>query len=174
MFILRFVNQKRNCCFIILLFILIAQGRLQSKDPAGRTFTNSLNMKFAKINAGEYKMGSRVRIPDHLTAPLSYPTRDDLISRFPHGNAEYFRVYNDHVAHGDFDEKPVHHVRIAKPFYMGIYEVTNEQFEQYDPTHQALRGRNGFSKADDEAAVFISWNEAKAFCDWLSKKEGLP
>ena len=25
----------------------------------------------------------------------------------------------------------------------------------------------------DEAVVFISWNEAQAFCDWLSKKEGL-
>jgi len=36
------------------------------------------------------------------------------------------------------------------------------------------RGKNGFSREDDEAVVFVSWHEARAFCDWLSKKEGMP
>jgi hypothetical protein len=75
---------------------------------------------------------------------------------------------------GDFDEHPTHTVRISRPFYVGMYEVTNAQYEQFDPAHKKWRGRNGYSKADNEAVVFVSWNDAVAFCRWLSEKENLP
>jgi len=57
---------------------------------------------------------------------------------------------------------------------MGITEVTNAQFEQFHRLHLHIRGKKAFSIDHDEAVVFVSWNEAKAFCDWLSQKEGLP
>ncbi len=75
---------------------------------------------------------------------------------------------------GDLDEKPIHKVKISRDFYMGAYEVTNKQYEKYDPSHKELRGKMGFSKTDNEAAVFISWQDATNFCRWLSEKEGLP
>jgi len=73
---------------------------------------------------------------------------------------------------GDWDERPVHKVTISRPFYMAVTEVTNAQYEQFDPEHRKLRGKLGFSKDDDEAVVFVSWHEAAKFCKWLSKKEG--
>ncbi len=75
---------------------------------------------------------------------------------------------------GDFDERPVHRVRISRPFRMAETEVTNAQYEQFDPSHRKLRGKLGFSKADDEAVVFVSWHEAVRFCQWLAEKEGKP
>jgi len=75
---------------------------------------------------------------------------------------------------GDFDERPVHKVTLTRPFYVAATEVTNAQFEQFDPGHKELRGKRGFSKADDEAVIFVNWHEAAAFCQWLSKKEGKP
>jgi formylglycine-generating enzyme len=73
---------------------------------------------------------------------------------------------------GDYDEKPAHKVNITKEFYMGAVQVTNEQYEQFDPKHKELRNKSGFSKEDNEAAIFVSWHDAVAFCKWLSKKEG--
>ena len=73
---------------------------------------------------------------------------------------------------GDWDERPAHRVRITKSFEMATTEVTNVQYETFDPTHREFRGKLGFSKRGDEAVVFVSWYEAAAFCDWLSKKEG--
>lgn len=72
----------------------------------------------------------------------------------------------------DFDEKPVHKVTLSKPFRMGATEVTNAQYEAFRPEHKTLRGKNGLSLADDEAVVFVSYQDAEAFCEWLSRKEG--
>jgi len=75
---------------------------------------------------------------------------------------------------GDFDEQPVHKVNISRPLYVAATEVTNAQYEQFDPAHKKFRGKRGISKNDDEAVVFVSWHEATQFCQWLSKKEGQP
>lgn len=74
----------------------------------------------------------------------------------------------------DFDESPIHPVTITKPFLMGATEVTNAQYEQFDPGHKALRGKYGLSAGDDEAVIYVSYPEAQAFCEWLSAKEGKP
>jgi len=85
------------------------------------------------------------------------------------------------LAAGDPDERPIRRVTISAPFSIGRFEVTNAQYELYDPTHRALRGKHaardgraGLSSADDEAVIDVSWYEANAFCRWLSDKEGRP
>jgi formylglycine-generating enzyme required for sulfatase activity len=75
---------------------------------------------------------------------------------------------------GDFDERPVHKVNITKPFYMVVTEVTNAQYEQFDPSHKNMRGRHNLSMADNEAVIHISWHDAVKFCRWLGKNEGRP
>jgi len=72
---------------------------------------------------------------------------------------------------GAWDERPVREVTISQPFYLGATELTNAQYEQFDLEHRRLRGKLGYSKDDDEAVVFISWEDAVAFCNWLSRKE---
>jgi len=81
---------------------------------------------------------------------------------------------------GDHDERPVHEVTISQAFYMSETEVTNAQYEQFDPNHAAYRAEqvynNGqrlhISKSDDEAVIYVSWEDANNFCKWLSKIEG--
>jgi formylglycine-generating enzyme len=75
---------------------------------------------------------------------------------------------------GEWDESPRHEVVIGHGFLMGATEVTNAQYEQFSPEHRQLRGKNGFSRADDEPVLFVSWDEANAFCAWLARREGKP
>lgn len=72
----------------------------------------------------------------------------------------------------DYDELPIHKVNITHPFKMSMTEITNAQFEAFRPEHKALRGKNGLSLEDDEAVVYVSYADAMAFCEWLSRKEG--
>jgi formylglycine-generating enzyme required for sulfatase activity len=78
---------------------------------------------------------------------------------------------------------PQHRVRITRPFYIGTTEVTRGQFRQFveaaDYRTEAERnGSNGtwrnpgFEQTDEHPAVHVSWNDAVAFCRWLSHKEG--
>ncbi|MBR3989464.1 MAG: SUMF1/EgtB/PvdO family nonheme iron enzyme [Bacteroidales bacterium] len=57
-------------------------------------------------------------------------------------------------------------------FRMSPTEITNAQYEAFDPSHKAYRGYKGFSKADDEAVIMVNWEEADAYCAWLSRKTG--
>ncbi|NLF73257.1 MAG: SUMF1/EgtB/PvdO family nonheme iron enzyme [Candidatus Anammoximicrobium sp.] len=72
---------------------------------------------------------------------------------------------------GDSDawpgEKPQHLVRITKPFYLGVTEVTQEQYER-------VMGQNpSYFKGDPERPVeMVSWEDAVAFCRKFSEQEG--
>ena len=57
-------------------------------------------------------------------------------------------------------------------FRMSATEITNAQYEAFDPSHKRFRGYKGFSKGDDEAVIMVSWEEACAYCEWLSEKTG--
>ncbi len=77
--------------------------------------------------------------------------------------------------------RPQTQVQIERPFWMGAFEVTNRQYAQFDPqhdsriesTHAACHGVHGWPvNRPDQPVVRVSWNEAMAFCRWLSEKTG--
>jgi formylglycine-generating enzyme required for sulfatase activity/serine/threonine protein kinase len=77
------------------------------------------------------------------------------------------------------DQEQQHRIRITKPFYLGVYEVTQSEFER-------VTGRNPsfFSNSGGQAeaatgvdtsrypAEQVSWYDAVEFCNKLSEKEG--
>jgi len=71
--------------------------------------------------------------------------------------------------HRLFDFHKAHKVRITKPFFMGLTEVTNAQFAILFPNHRADAK---YSPDADSPAVRISWKQAAEFCKLLSKREG--
>ncbi len=145
------------CITLVLGTILAAEV---ARMPTEKQYSNSIGMKFVHIEPGTFDMGYGGQLPQEILAAKEHGGRSIGLSLFGKD--------------GDYDEHPTHKVTITKPFYMGVYEVTNRQYERFDPLHMHLRGKRGFSIDNDEAVVFVSWHQAKAFCDWLSRKEGLP
>lgn len=97
---------------------------------------------------------------------------------------------------GNMAEYPLHRVRITQPFYLGTCEVTVRQYRQFaDATgYRTLAERDpngglsyahlkydrrfnwrtpGFEQSDESPVTIVNWYDAVAFCDWLSKKEGI-
>jgi len=149
------IMRKGKTISIIAGFLLIfkchAAAAMNNPMPKDSTYTNSIDMKLMRIEAGSFRMGFEDKaLPDELTTEKQLrPT-------------------------GDFDEHPSHMVTIKQPFYMACVEVTNAQYELFDPNHKTWRGRRNLSKEDNEAVLFVSWYDAMRFCRWLSRKEGLP
>ncbi|MCE9532230.1 MAG: formylglycine-generating enzyme family protein [Planctomycetes bacterium] len=60
-------------------------------------------------------------------------------------------------------------VSLAKPFYLGETEVTLGQYRRWKKDHRIEGAEDAFN-ADDRPAASISWNDARAFCAWLSEQ----
>jgi len=141
--------------FLGICFCASFSATVQCAEPeTEKPLTNSIGMELVRIHPGSFIMG--FGRPD--------PGTPGLLPK------EMVRA-KGHFPRGDFDEHPDHNVTITKPFYMGIYEVTNAQYEYFDPHHRKLRGRGNYSFNDDEPVVYVSWNNAVEFCRWLSAKE---
>jgi formylglycine-generating enzyme required for sulfatase activity len=142
-----------------------------ARDGNPRTITNSIGMTLNLIQPRKFLMGSDATDPDG-----------------------YYPEFLDNAA----GRKEKHLVRITKPFYLGIHEVTRGQFRRFvDDTayrteaetdgkgghgwnEQAKKiernprynWRNpGFEQTDEHPVVNVSWNDAQKFAAWLSRKE---
>jgi formylglycine-generating enzyme required for sulfatase activity len=69
------------------------------------------------------------------------------------------------------NEKPQHKVRITEPFYLGIHEVTQGQWQAVLGT-SPWRGQKGAKEGPDYPVTYVSWEEVTEFCRMLSAKEG--
>ncbi|MHC4645914.1 MAG: SUMF1/EgtB/PvdO family nonheme iron enzyme [Planctomycetota bacterium] len=137
---------------LLAIIPALAHTAQAAGPPAETEFTNSVGIKLVRIEPGTFQMGQ-------LDRPLP---------------AEVIIPGLDFMREGDFDEKPVHTVTITRPFYMGVFEVTNVQYELFDPEHKKFRGRYGLSNDDDEAVTDVSWYDAQQFCQWLRDLDGRP
>ena len=135
-------------------------------DPLTLDLGDGVRLKLVRIKKGSFLMGSR----------------ESDTEAFP-------------------NEKPQHEVEITKDFLLGKFAVTRGQFAQFvkeadyrtDGERDGKGGwgynaeknevgqypnhtwRNtGVNQTDEHPVVNVSWNDAQAFCKWLSKKTGRP
>jgi len=72
---------------------------------------------------------------------------------------------------GDGDEKPVHRVSLDG-FWMSRFVITNAQYRRFRSSHSSGSWSGKNLNGDSQPAVRVSWNEAKEYCDWLSRLSG--
>ena len=66
-------------------------------------------------------------------------------------------------------EMPQHSVTVSKPFYLGIYEVTQEQWAAVMGSNQSYFKRNDTHRNPMER---VSWDDVQEFIRALNEKEG--
>ena len=105
---------------------------------------NGVSLKLVLIPAGEFKMGGD-ETPEQVVKKCNGVE----------AKAEWFQ-----------NEQPQHRVKITKPFHMGVYVVTQAQYE-------AVMGVNpSHFKGESNPMEQVSWNDAVGFCKKLSEKTG--
>jgi len=58
-----------------------------------------------------------------------------------------------------------------KPVLFSIWETRVSDFEEYLDDHDRKAPNAGFPQEDDHPAVTVKWDDAVAFCKWLTEKE---
>ena len=97
--------------------------------------------------------------PEHITNTIGM-----RLTLIPAG--EFLMGSPDSDPTAESDEKPPHRVRISKPFYLGIHEVTQGQYRAVmgeSPSH--------FKGSDDLPVESVSWLDSVKLCNKLSERE---
>jgi formylglycine-generating enzyme required for sulfatase activity len=80
-------------------------------------------------------------------------------------------LMGDNFNDGEIDEQPVHTVYLDA-FKMSKYEITFDQYDLFcDETRRRKPDDRGWSRGN-RPVINVKWDDANAFCDWLSKKTG--
>jgi formylglycine-generating enzyme required for sulfatase activity len=66
-----------------------------------------------------------------------------------------------------------HAVDLKRRFYVGLREVTNTEFRQFRPDHRSGFILENTLDLDRQPVVNVSWQDAAAYCNWLSAQDGL-
>lgn len=72
----------------------------------------------------------------------------------------------------DVTEKPAHRVTISKPFAIGKYEVTVEQWEACVAANACPRIGTETASPPNAPMRDVSWDDAQQYVQWLSKLSG--
>ncbi len=69
-------------------------------------------------------------------------------------------------------EAPQHDVQIAKPFAMGVYVVTFDDYDYFCKNTQRKKpGSQGWGR-EKRPVINVSWEDARDYCMWLSEQTG--
>lgn len=143
-----------------------------------------------------YSPVSAVLIAAALAAwafPSASPAEDKPPPRFPFGGDEAKKFQGDYarasglplemtnavgmklslIPPGTFEMGPngsKYRVRLSKPFYAGGTEVTLGQYRAFQKEHRVEGADDEFNE-DDRPAAMVSWDDARAFCAWLSSRD---
>ena len=103
------------------------------------------------------------------STPLVAPTRPpDNMVFIQGGSFEMGDTFGD----GRDSEKPVHTVTVSD-FYLAIHETTFDEFDVFcESTGREKPGDEDWGRGR-RPVINVSWNDAVAYCNWLSRQEQL-
>jgi len=135
------------------LKLVAAHGFPPSGGPTGRV-KEIEGIRFVEIGTGYFRMGSWFNC-----------TKGDSLGRI----CKAFHLPWGKQSKEDGDEVPVRWVEIRQPYWIADCELTNAQYERFDPEHE----RSEFSKGNDDPVAEVRWADAQAYCKWLAARSGL-
>jgi len=170
---------KRLLVCLLLVGVVGCGENEQESSPGGA----QSNANLTACPDCEKEVSKRATACPHCGAPLSYtPTRPQKVDKttvnsigmkltlIPAG--EFQMGSPDSDSDAENDDKPQHLVKISKPFYLGVYEVTQQQYEKVMGA-RPWQGKDYVKEGPDYPAVYVNHGDAVEFCRRLSKQEGV-
>ncbi len=167
-------SQRQSAASTVVLNNTQIPTTLQTQSPKSRSQPTSHRVEFALVTVNSKGEGDRQKNRRGQAEYISFNLGrgiDLKLVKIPAGKflmgtsttdiAHLTQKFGDHFQ----DEQPQHHVTLQE-FYLGMYPVTQAQW-------QAIMAHPTSIMRDNRPKVWISWNEAQAFCEKLSDRVGM-
>jgi formylglycine-generating enzyme required for sulfatase activity len=136
------------------------------------TYTGTVTPALGLERLVEYKLISADRGAALQESAPTISTKSDYVLRLVPGGT--FMMGSERREQGRRPNEGLRPVTLKRPFYIGVTEVTNADFRAFRPEHVSGHIESKSFDLDAQPVVQVSWNDAAAFCNWLSEREGLP
>ena len=152
------------------LDLLAVPQRIQIVKDGYRAYRTQITPRpgHPLLVAAKLKRPYETDVPGVIQAPNGYRLK------LMQPTAATFRMGSSRREQGRRANETLREVRLQHPFYIGLKEVTNGQFRQFQAAHDAGLFKNYSLNRDAQPAAQVTWEQAAAFCNWLSRQEGLP
>ena len=124
-------------------------------------FPQEIAVTLIKLNTAERPSANIITAKNGYKLKLIQPRRQ-------------FTMGSSRREQGRRSNETLRSVKLQRPFYMGIREVTNEEFRQFFARHNSGAVNGHSLNRDLLPVVDVTWEQAAQFCNWLSVKESLP
>jgi formylglycine-generating enzyme required for sulfatase activity len=129
---------------------------------AAPAWTNSIQMEFVRIPAGEFTMGSPLSEMDRFTneTPHQVKITKPFLLGATHVTVGQFGVFVKETGYQTVAEKEG-----------WAYGAWNAEQNKWDRLEGGSWRNPGFAQDDTHPVVCVNWHDATAFCRWLAGKE---
>jgi formylglycine-generating enzyme required for sulfatase activity len=154
------------------LEVLAMPQRLEVRKAGLQTFATNVDLTAGLARTIDYALLPEGKPADWRPPSESASSRVGVPLRLVTGGS--FSVGSERREAGRRPNESLRRVTLARPFYMATREITNAEFRRFraDHTSGAVLGKS--IDLDAQPVSNVSWDDAVAFCNWLSEQDGLP
>jgi len=153
---------KKSIIFILLTIGLMVPGMILAQSIEQKDTLKSLSKRVRKERLS--RLSGLKYITTNVRGFKEYRNKKDgyILIEIPAGSFSMGSNESD-------IEKPIHSVHLDK-YYIGKYELTLGQYRKFchstnKKVYESL-GQPEWNNTDNHPVVSVSWNDAKAYCDW--------
>jgi formylglycine-generating enzyme required for sulfatase activity len=84
-----------------------------------------------------------------------------------------FRMGSSRRESGRRANEAMREIRLTRPYYLSVTEVSNAEFRQFRPAHSSGNFKGKSLNGDTQPATNLGWTDAALYCNWLSARENL-
>jgi formylglycine-generating enzyme required for sulfatase activity len=147
-----------------------APHRIEVKKPGFEPWSRSVTPRPGYPQTVTAALRSEAEIAQAKLEVNVKTSQDRMLRRIEPGT---FMMGSSRAEQGRRANEVLVPVTLTRPYFIGVHEVTNKDFQEFLAGHDSGAGIHPSLAGGENPVANVSWAQAAQYCNWLSSREGL-